>query len=1185
MNPTFPVNPLSIPMMTPLPYSQPSSAPQFSTSSLFPSPFGSSIPSTPLPQTVQQSLFPNPFQPQSTYQQGYAAGIADITQNHTYQALAGLSPSQLGGTNIQQATQQAAQASQTQGQGGLGGAIGGGITGAIIGGTVGSAIPVVGTGIGALLGGAGGALLGGFTPYMQTPQNAIVKGIQDIENGQAGNIPNDFLQQLIAKQAVPNYHQVFQNTFLNQLPNTSLLGNNNIPFLSGLTNPNVLGEFGFNVATNPFSYVGMPETGLGKLGAEDIANMGIGDEVKSITGSLANNELTRAGTAARNPIAQSLGYDSYASLVNDSKNNPDALAAFNKDFGNLIKANPSEFISNTALKTNIPFTNIGVPVMTKSFANSLSANPILQTANDIVSPFTNSIGRLFGQPLGLQQISAQFGNDTAQQVMNALEESKGTASAEQQQFLNKLQELISKHSPSDIQNAADMIEAGTPQLAKDQSALQDFLTVRNELSQYIKSNNPEALPFESNQYIPKVAPEFGSTNLDPIQSFYKDNLGVTPLNDINVPSASYLPAQVAKSAKEIQIGKFIAPDGQVIIGDPGELGIQRVERFQQPQDIKGLSQPAIGTAVGANGEPLYETYLPTAEANARYMKMYGKNLYEPNPVIAMAKSYLNANKIAGYNRFIDNVSKINTLDQNGELTPLIEDALTSKSTGKFLKSPVDQNIEQLGKGQLKGKVVPNGLMNLIKENYQQQMHLPNGLLNATNSAGNIARRFELLNPLYHPIHNITTNSLLGGVSPFKSLFNTAASYAPDAMETLNKDPLVQRMGNAGIELNGINDALKAGKTPVDALAKQFKDIGVEKQASTLLNKFNSYMANTNQAMELANKRDMFQSLIKKGLSDAEAANEINKILPTYKTLSDFEKNYLNNLFPFYQWMKNNTLLWARHPNEEAVMQGLFNTINERTSGHQMALNPQYKQTDLYLGNYNGQDMYTNPRLPFMDISNFSTNPLNFLESRINPAISTTAHLATNTDYQGNPIYNPNLPAGMQQKSLLGLQMDPRIAYAIQNSIIPLQSADKGIQPITPQSAANNILGTSTTQQKSDTKALQEYMAQKNMVDAIAKAELKLGNITYQQATPYNTSPGTQKFMNSLQQNIYNLQDQLYGYHYIGGNKVYDNSKYTTKHYAALGRRHSYSLMRNAKHESSYSSRKTREHFKVPHIKL
>lgn len=1116
-----------------------------------------------LPYQQPVAPFVPPAPPQLPYYNPLSQGVSNPTlaTNHIYQALQALSNQQLGGQSAQAQVQQAAQNSQKAGPGGFGGAVGGGVTGAIIGGTLGGPLaPLT-----ALFGGLLGAGLGAFTPIMQTPQNAAIKAIQDIQNGQEGNIVPDIGRQLTAQQSAPNYNQVLGK--LNPFPNASPFGNTFL--LGGLTNPHNLANIGLNVATNPYTFIpGAGSSDLARLGSEDIANAGIEDAVKGVNGSVNNAFLSKAGGNLRNEIAQKLGSPTFAEL-------PEELSPqFNEAFGQAVNANPSAYINNVGMKLPlVPFTHVGVPIASAKAVNAIAESPMVSGLNDLLKTATSPLTQLLGKSVGQQQVAKEFGDEGLAGTLGAISSSKSVEGEEQSQVLNALHTLLSQNTPEDIIKATNAVEHADPSLANPDTISQ-LQALRDSYSQYVAKNNPELVANAGESFLPKTPSLNEVGSLNPFEAALQKTFGTTPLMDKNVASPSFLPGMTANSAKETILGKFVnasdKPIGENGIGDPNALGIQRVERYTAPKEVDGISGKVIGEGTDKYGNTVYEKYLPRDEANASYAKANnGRLLYESNGAISIAQGMMDASRKAAYNNTVDRLLALRVRDATGAMSPLIKDATISPFTGKAVKSEIDPALEQLGKGQFNGKIVPRSINNLLKEQFAPQTgKSTNDLLKLLNGAGNISRRLELLNPLFHQTHNLLFNSLLAGQSPLESAKNILSGLKPGFTEKLMQDPYVQQYIKAGGEVNGLKGALKQGESVIDQLRNTFPDDSLKTKAGGLLDRFNQWNVDAVQSAELAQRRDIFKGYLDKGFDATQAREATENVMFRYGGMSDFEKNYVSNLFPFYQWMKNNTALWAKHPSELGAMQSILNGVNENTSGHQMALNPQNEQNKVYLGKIGGNDAYINPTLPFKDIQAFSQNPLSFLEDRVNPAISTTAHLATNTDAFGNQIDNPNLPTSLQSKSMFGLNLDPRLAYALTNALPPAQGLASPQKAFNPTALLANGIGSPVSQVNPNTQTLQEYEAQKATVNALAALEQKKGNLTYQQATPYNTSPKTDQYITTLQNRLNTMSDTNYGYHYENGQKVMATGTNATKYQSHKAKSHSSSTLRSAKRAAS-----------------
>lgn len=632
------------------------------------------------------------------------------------------------------------------------------------------------------------------------------------------------------------------------------------------------------------------------------------------------------------------------------------------------------------------------------------------------------------------------------------------------------------------------------------------------------------------------------------------------------------PSMVANSAKETLLGKFISPTGATLYGSPEEqsLNLKQIASAEDLaghavnlpggqgfQDFLAKSPKSFGVFKDGAGNLYSKIYLPLAEGLEHDMP------YEQNPLASLLRQTMDVNRKVTYAKALKSLMQYKDPLTGENIIKNIANSAPGSSDAADLENEIGLNpfINKKGSGWLKGKAVPNSVANFLKESFTHQAsNQSNDILRALQGVGNISRRMMLLNFLYHQGHNLVLNSLLSGIPISDVLHNTFGGEANplNIFRGVDKQAIADSVG--GLRLGQQSDlaALEHDLTQGGGTFQNLEKINPNPNIfQKILHGVNANSKNLVEAADMQSRIGVFNHFIKLGYSDAEAAQKVSKYLFNYSNRSPFEKNVLSNIFPFYEWMKGNVGLWGKtqmtHPWVLPALTAAENTVNEQDSGHQMGLNPQYEQDKMMMPfKVGGKNVFLNPMLPFKDWQQFTANPLSMLEGRINPAIGTALDLMKNQNYFGQPITNPNLPNSMQTVNVGGLKLPPAIAYALSNTITPLQplisplkSQPKGLLGLTA-----GALGTPMSVLPQNEKALQQYYAQRNMMDAMALAQEKAGNLTYSQAHAYNMSPKSQEFMQYLQTKVYNLEDRLYGKHYVKGIPVMGHGINALKHSAS-----------------------------------
>lgn len=168
---------------------------------------------------------------------------------------------------------------------------------------------------------------------------------------------------------------------------------------------------------------------------------------------------------------------------------------------------------------------------------------------------------------------------------------------------------------------------------------------------------------------------------------------------------------------------------------------------------------------------------------------------------------------------------------------------------------------------------------------------PTGILGAINKLNNLYNKGFLLNPLPH-MHNITTNGIvLGEANP---------SYIREAFSNIKNgvsDPWYEQAVRAGAISN-----LRGG----NLMQSVNEAIAPEKGlAGKLLDKLNYARHDALWDTDSAIRTALFRQAKEAGMTDADAAAQVNKFMVNYDNLTPFEKKYIKPVIPFYSWKKGN----------------------------------------------------------------------------------------------------------------------------------------------------------------------------------------------------------------------------------------------------------------------------------------
>lgn len=191
----------------------------------------------------------------------------------------------------------------------------------------------------------------------------------------------------------------------------------------------------------------------------------------------------------------------------------------------------------------------------------------------------------------------------------------------------------------------------------------------------------------------------------------------------------------------------------------------------------------------------------------------------------------------------------------------------------------------------------------------------------------------------------------------------------------------------------------------------------------------------NQSRALSFLADM-----NRGLTQEQAAKNVEKFLFDYGDLTDFEKNVMRRLVPFYTWMRKNIPLQAeqmvKQPGKYAAIPKATKAIEENTPEADESFLPEYMQNWVRTPfTQSDNPLYWNPNLPYGDIEKLNPGELkkNAMSS-LTPAARVPMELLPDRGYsyffeqpieryEGElktaPGYTPNLPEPLM--NLLGIR--------------------------------------------------------------------------------------------------------------------------------------------------------------------
>jgi len=179
-------------------------------------------------------------------------------------------------------------------------------------------------------------------------------------------------------------------------------------------------------------------------------------------------------------------------------------------------------------------------------------------------------------------------------------------------------------------------------------------------------------------------------------------------------------------------------------------------------------------------------------------------------------------------------------------------------------------------------------------------------------------------------------------------------------------------------------------------------------------------------LENFSKRALFLDRLHKGDTLETAYEHTQKFLFDYGNLTDFEKRYMRNIFPFYTWMRKNVPLQAQmiaeRPQAYAAVekgkQAIEDVSRDENNYTPEAFRPEYLQElgAVQLPTEKGKPkQFWNPYLPYNDLNQLPIagesvdNALGKLLSSTSPLIKIPAELAFNKNsFFGSPLYKEGM---------------------------------------------------------------------------------------------------------------------------------------------------------------------------------
>jgi hypothetical protein len=182
------------------------------------------------------------------------------------------------------------------------------------------------------------------------------------------------------------------------------------------------------------------------------------------------------------------------------------------------------------------------------------------------------------------------------------------------------------------------------------------------------------------------------------------------------------------------------------------------------------------------------------------------------------------------------------------------------------------------------------------------------------------------------------------------------------------------------------------------------------------------------AVENQGRMTAFIAHLMNGEGASEAAHNTIKFLFDYGDLTDFEKNVMKRIVPFYTWMRKNIPLQVeqlfKQPEKYKIASSISNNINQMTAPqNRVADKDKNKFAQDYIqlpyntinpDTHNAEPTFLNPRMPYMDLSKLTADPTDIFKTIVsssNPMIKLPYELTTNL----NTFFNTPISRGIGDK--------------------------------------------------------------------------------------------------------------------------------------------------------------------------
>ena len=433
-------------------------------------------------------------------------------------------------------------------------------------------------------------------------------------------------------------------------------------------------------------------------------------------------------------------------------------------------------------------------------------------------------------------------------------------------------------------------------------------------------------------------------------------------------------------------------------------GLYNTETSTLGEDAyKKLGSYFPGRYVKGNDIPIKQSLLGAAEApfqkGQKLTWLQAQKLgYTPKSLEdVLGQRFAESTRLLGRNQFLDEVKQFGVMGAKDGYTEITD------TVGKVLP-------------ELKGFTFPKEFENAFKNSYNTFFgdNATKNITKAFDDMQNIWKRWALATPGYH-LRNFQSDGFSGlmeyGLDYFnprrwKKAFDTVVMGKPleitsDIGKKIELTPeQLAKLGTFDAQ-NMVEGVMGKG-----TLSKASKFGVAAGKIGKTLDKFNP----ASLSLTFGSKREALGRTVgmiielEHGSPLVEAAWNIKKVFFDYNALTQFERNVLKRVIPFYTWMRKNLArqfeLMGTKTGKYAVIPKLSNYLNQSAglTEEEKAFMPDYYKDLNFIktGMKDSADnpLFYNPNLPFQDISKLGFN--DFM-TQLSPLIKIPIELATNKD--------------------------------------------------------------------------------------------------------------------------------------------------------------------------------------------